>query len=98
MSELLEPNYNYNYNLTFKTIDNNFYDINSIIKYIYDNYIQLIMLISVFFIIYVVDRINQYNNIIFGITQIPGIPAITQPQQIPNISQNNIKLNKKRKK
>lgn len=85
--------------------ENDFYDslsiynINFIIKYIYDNYIQFILLIAVFFIIYVVDRINHYNNMLFGMTQIPGIPGLSQPQTLSNnIPQISKKSNKKRKK
>ncbi len=67
-----------------------------IMNYVYSNYIQLILLVSVFLIIYVVDRINQYNNQIFGLPQIPGIPIPSQ-QQIVNFSEKNIKKRKKNK-
>lgn len=73
----------------------NSFNINYIIDYIFDNYIQLILLVCVFFIIYIVDRINQYNNIIFGLSSIPGIPIPGQQNSnLPNISN---KINKKRK-
>jgi hypothetical protein len=46
----------------------NFY---SIIEYISENFIGLLLLIFAFFIIYFVDYINQLNNIIFS----PQIPV-----------------------
>ena len=63
-----------------------------IISYIYNNYIQLILLICVFLIIYIVDRINQYNNQIFSLPQISGIPMPSQ--QISNITNTINKVNK----
>lgn len=71
------------------------FDINYIMNYIYDNYIQLILLVCVFLIIYIVDRINQYNNQIFGLPQIPGIPI--PGQQTINLP-NKILKKKKRNK
>lgn len=69
------------------------FDINYIINYIYNNYIQLILLICVFLIIYIVDRINQYNNQIFGLPQIPGLPI--PGQQTINLSE---KIPKKKRR
>lgn len=88
--------------LKLKTDDDNFYgnlsilSIDNILVYIYNNYIQLILLICIFLIIYVVDRINQYNNQIFSLPQMPGVNMI--PQLPNNEFKNMIKLNKKKKK
>jgi hypothetical protein len=51
--------------------DNHFfvYNFNSIINYIKDNPVQILLLTLVFFIIYVVDHISNINAIIM--TQIP---------------------------
>lgn len=88
--------------LKLKSSNSNDYDnlsifnFNNIINYIYDNYIQIILLICIFLIIYVVDRINQYNNNLFSMPQIPGLNTVQQ--QPNNIVKNMVKLNKKKKK
>ena len=49
------------------------WDVNSIINYIKDNYIQILLLISVFVIIYIVDHISNINAIVYGLpSAIPG--------------------------
>jgi len=65
------------------------WDLNSIINYIKDNYIQFLLLILVFFIIYIVDYISNINAMIFSMpSPIPG----SKP---PDSTQ--IKLPKKRR-
>lgn len=55
--------------------DNEFsiYNFNSIINYIKDNYIQLLLLCLVFFIIYIVHYITDLNTILMS--QMNIIPA-----------------------
>ena len=67
----------------------------SIISYIKNNYIQFLLLILVFFIVFIVDYISNINAIIFSIpSPIPSFPLQKQSQVIPH---HKIKLPKKRK-
>ena len=51
------------------------YDFNSIINYIKNNFVQLLLLVFVFFIIYIVDYISNINTIIMSpISMMPVIP------------------------
>ena len=51
------------------------YDFNSIINYIKNNFVQLLLLVFVFFIIYIVDYISNINIIIMSpISMMPVIP------------------------
>ena len=43
------------------------WDVNVIINYIKDNYIQILLLISVFVIIYIVDHISNINAILYSL-------------------------------
>ena len=56
------------------------WDINSITNFFKNNIVQILLLISVFVIIYIVDYINNINAAIFGLQSvipgIPGMPAI----------------------
>ena len=61
------------------------WDVNVIINYIKDNYIQILLLISVFIIIYIVDHISNINAILYGL-----------PSAIPSHT-NQVKLTKKPK-
>lgn len=96
----------YENNLNQKKTDNEFYDslsfsnLKYIISYIYENYIQFILLICVFLIIYIVDRINNYNNMLLGLSQIPQIPGFSPSisQQQINFPNKLLKTNKKRRK
>lgn len=65
---------------------------NDVVNYVTDNFIGLLMLLSVFFIIYFVDYICRINSILFVMpSPIPGMPQnITPPI--------NVKKNKKSKK
>ena len=55
------------------------WDINTIIDFIKNNYIQILMFLSVFVIIYVVDYISNINAVLFGLpSAVPGLPANNQ--------------------
>ena len=55
--------------------DLSIYDFNSIINYIKNNFVQLLLLVFVFFIIYIVDYISNINIIIMSpISMMPVIP------------------------
>jgi len=57
-------------------IETSSWDYKSIIKYLMDNFTQIIMFFLVFVIIYVVDRIAHFNAMVYGASQfIPGIPG-----------------------
>lgn len=60
----------------------NLFDIKSIINFIIDKYKQILLLLLVFIIIYVVDYVSYYNNLVYAIT--PNIPGVNQkpPEQI----------------
>ena len=57
------------------------YDFNSIINYIKNNFIQILLLIFVFLIIYTIDQISNINTMLMApISMMPGITQ--QPPQI----------------
>ena len=58
--------------------DFNIYDINSIIRFIKENTIQILLLLLVLVIIYIVDHISNINAVLFGLPS--AIPSVTQPQ------------------
>jgi hypothetical protein len=61
--------------------DLSIYDFNSIINYIKNNIIQILLLILVFFIIYTVDYISNINAILMTTTSmIPSMPQVNIPQ------------------
>ena len=65
--------------------DFSFFNYNSIINFLQNNYIQIGMLILVFIIIYIVDHISNINAILYGI-----------PSAVPGLqNQNNIKSKEK---
>ena len=67
----------------------------TIINYIKAHYVQFLLLIAVFIIIYVVDRISNINSLLFAIpSAIPGLPAQTSQ----NVINAKIKKPKKLKK
>jgi hypothetical protein len=79
-----------NNNIDNEDID--FFNIDSVIKYISSNYTQFLLLILVFLIIFIVDYVSNLNNMIYGATQvIPGIASSAKPDEIK-------KTNKKSKK
>jgi hypothetical protein len=58
------------------------WDINTIIDFIKNNYIQILMFLSVFVIIYVVDYISNINAVLFGIpSAVPGQNTTNQPKK-----------------
>jgi hypothetical protein len=65
----------------------NIYNFKTIIIYLQENFIQILLIILVFFIIYIVDYISNVNAIL-----------MSQMNIVPQQLQNNIKINKKRKK
>ena len=46
---------------------------NSILKFCFDNYKQILLLILAFIIVFAVEYITHINSIIYGVTQIPGL-------------------------
>ena len=57
------------------------YDFNSIINYIKNNFIQILLLLFVFLIIYAIDQISNINTMLMA--PITMMPVITQqPQQV----------------
>lgn len=56
--------------------DLSIWNMNSILAYIKDNFIQILMLLSVFLIIYGVDYISNLNSMIFSMPS--AIPGLTQ--------------------
>ena len=62
-----------NNNVELEYNDDSVWDVNSIINFIKDNYVQILLLISVFVIIYIVDHISNINAILYGLpSAIPG--------------------------
>jgi hypothetical protein len=60
----------------------------NLIEYISDNFVGLLLLISVFFIIYFVDHINRLNAMIF---QTPLPPGLAHSIPIQKISKRHLK-------
>ena len=97
--------YFYENNFLFSYIMDNFneyfslWDINSITNFIKDNFIQIVMLLLVFVIIYVIDYINRVNALLYGLpTAIPGLPNQQNTLPISNIEKVVKKKNKHRNK
>ena len=60
------------------------YDFNSIINYIKNNFIQILLLIFVFLIIYTIDQISNINTMLMApITMMPIITKKTQQIKMP---------------
>lgn len=58
------------------------WDIKTTIDFIKNNYIQILMFLSVFVIIYVVDYISNINAVLFGLpSAVPGLPANNQTKK-----------------
>lgn len=69
-------------NVELEYNDDSVWDVNSIINFIKDNYIQILLLISVFVIIYIVDHISNINAILYGLpSAIPGQVKLTKKQK-----------------
>lgn len=56
--------------------DFSIWNINSVLTHIKDNAVSFILLICVFFIIYLVDRLSNYNTFLMS------LPVVPMPQQI----------------
>ena len=64
--------------------DLSIYDFNSIINYIKNNFIQILLLIFVFLIIYTIDQISNINTMLMApITMMPIITKKTQQIKMP---------------
>ena len=72
--------------------DLSIYDFNSIINYIKNNFIQILLLLFVFLIIYTIDQISNINTMLM--TQISMIPSITKQSQQINMPKK-LKMSKK---
>lgn len=60
----------------FEHVNDNSFTFYSLIQYINDNFIGLLLLVLTFFIIYFVDYISQINAILFSMpSAIPGMPT-----------------------
>ena len=60
------------------------YDFNSIINYIKNNFIQILLLLFVFLIIYTIDQISNINTMLMApITMMPIITKKTQQIKMP---------------
>ncbi len=57
------------------------WNINSVINHIKDNMISFILLICVFFIIYIVDSLSNYNMALMAAASMP----IPMPSSIPHL-------------
>jgi hypothetical protein len=86
-----------NFNEELKKLNlntNNYsFDIESIIRFSFDNYKQLLLLLLAFVIIIVVDHITHYNTLFYGLTS--SVPGVTNtPQKISNTFKKNRKNRK----
>jgi len=75
----------------------NLSDSSSIIQYIINNYEKFLLLLFVVVIVYFIDRINNINAAIYGVTQIPGIASSATTQK-PVINPTNAKPKGKKSK
>jgi hypothetical protein len=48
----------------------------NIYNWIIDNYVQLVLFCIVFLIVYAIEKLNNYNSLVYGFT--PTLPIITQ--------------------
>jgi hypothetical protein len=75
--------------------ESSIWDINTIIDFIKNNYIQILMFLSVFVIIYIVDYISNINAVLFGLpSAVPGLPSPPNNQQ----KKTNVNINFPKKK
>jgi hypothetical protein len=63
------------------------WDIKSILNYIKDHFIQILLLLLVIIIIYVVDHISNINAVLFGIPSAINVKV----NKLENIKKNNAK-------
>jgi type III secretory pathway component EscU len=83
-------------NIDSEYMNLDFFDVDSVIQYILSNYMQFLLLLSVFVIIYTVDYISNVNNILFSATQI--IPGINNSINLIENKKTNKKTNKRTNK
>jgi hypothetical protein len=62
----LENNYDKKYENVNDNEEFNIYNINSIIYFIKNNFVQILLFILVFFIIFIVDYVSNINTMIFN--------------------------------
>jgi hypothetical protein len=64
------------------------WNINSVLGHIKDNIMSFILLICVFFIIYIVDYLSNYNMMLMTMASIPvaGIPPILKKRKHKRLS------------
>jgi|LakMenEpi03Aug12_release.lakeMendotaPanAssembly.Ray.scaffolds.fasta_scaffold458472_2 hypothetical protein len=64
------------------------WNINSVLGHIKDNIVSFILLICVFFIIYIVDHLSNYNMMLMTMASIPvaGIPPILKKRKHKRLS------------
>ena len=78
--------------------ESSIWDINTILDFIKNNYIQILMFLSVFVIIYVVDYISNINAILFGLpSAVPGLPTSQNPNNHIKKTNANMIFPKKKK-
>jgi hypothetical protein len=62
------------------------FTLQTLLEYIHENVIGLLLLVLAFFIIYIVDYISRINALIFTMpSHIPGLPSSPATVSIPNI-------------
>jgi hypothetical protein len=64
------------------------WNINSVLGHIKDNIVSFILLICVFFIIYIVDRLSNYNMMLMNMASIPAaaMPPILKKRKHKRLS------------
>ena len=67
-------------------------DLNTIGKYIQDNYVQLMLLLGMFILIYWIESLTRINNVLYSIPS--AIPGITIPSNANIKSMKKIKHKK----
>jgi hypothetical protein len=67
-------------------------DLNTIGKYIQDNYVQLMLLLGMFILIYCIESLTRINNVLYSIPS--AIPGISIPSNASIKSMKKIKHKK----
>ncbi len=69
-----------------KVVNDEPFSLQSLLEYIRENVVGLLLLVLAFFIIYIVDYISRINVFIFSMpSPIPGLPSSPATVSIPNI-------------
>jgi len=85
------------YSTILNDTDMNKFNIESIFRFIIDNYKQLLLLLLAFIIIIVVDHITYYNTLFYGLTS--SVPGVTHTPPIKtNTLKKKLKINKNNRK